>query len=97
MECSYCNKVCKNDNSLRNHERLCKSNPERQILISNFIKYNEKLKNGELTKEYSNQHIKAKLNGSVYIVSDETRLKLSNSSKGRVYTEEQKRNHIVVR
>jgi hypothetical protein len=29
--CKYCNKECKNDNSLRNHERLCKSNPNRQI------------------------------------------------------------------
>lgn len=28
--CKYCGKVCKNDNSLRNHERLCKNNPDRQ-------------------------------------------------------------------
>ena len=25
--CKFCNKECKNDNSLRNHERLCSSNP----------------------------------------------------------------------
>ena len=25
--CRYCHRVCKNDNSLRNHERLCKQNP----------------------------------------------------------------------
>ena len=29
--CKYCNKECKNDNSLRNHERLCKQNPNRQL------------------------------------------------------------------
>lgn len=29
--CKYCGKECKNDNSLRNHERLCKQNPRRQI------------------------------------------------------------------
>lgn len=29
--CKYCNKECKNGNSLRNHERLCKLNPERQF------------------------------------------------------------------
>lgn len=29
--CTYCDKECKNGNSLRNHERLCKSNPNRQI------------------------------------------------------------------
>lgn len=27
--CRFCNKLCKNDNSLRNHERLCKQNPDR--------------------------------------------------------------------
>lgn len=29
--CKYCCKECKNANSLRNHERLCKSNPDRQL------------------------------------------------------------------
>ena len=29
--CKYCGKECKNDNSLRNHERLCKQNPSRQL------------------------------------------------------------------
>ena len=28
--CKYCGKECKNANSLRNHERLCKSNPNHQ-------------------------------------------------------------------
>lgn len=31
LKCIYCFKECKNDNSLRNHERLCKNNPDRQI------------------------------------------------------------------
>ena len=35
--CSFCGKVCKNANSLRNHERLCKSNPNRQL--TSFEKY----------------------------------------------------------
>ena len=30
MNCKYCSKECKNDNSLRNHERLCKLNPDRK-------------------------------------------------------------------
>ena len=29
--CRFCSKVCKNANSLRNHERLCKLNPNRQL------------------------------------------------------------------
>lgn len=31
--CRYCGKVCKNSNSLRNHERLCKQNPDRQYTV----------------------------------------------------------------
>ena len=29
--CKFCNKECKNPNSLRNHERLCKLNPNQDI------------------------------------------------------------------
>lgn len=50
--CKFCSKVCKNDNSLRNHERLCKENPKHQI--SSFVKYNKECKcvwNKGLTKE----------------------------------------------
>lgn len=36
INCKYCNSIKKNLNSLRNHERLCKLNPNRQI--SNFEK-----------------------------------------------------------
>lgn len=32
MKCMYCNKICKNDNSLRNHQRLCKNNSNRDII-----------------------------------------------------------------
>lgn len=39
LECQFCGKECKNRNSLCNHERLCKQNPERQI--SSFVAYNE--------------------------------------------------------
>ena len=37
IECKFCKKICKNDNSLRNHERMCKLNPSKQI--SPFVKY----------------------------------------------------------
>jgi len=60
MECKFCNKECKNGNSLRNHERLCKLNPNCQNIKSNFIIYNEKLKNGLIKKENKNQYTKAK-------------------------------------
>lgn len=43
--CRYCGKECKNNNSLRNHERLCKENPNRQE--SSFVSHNEKIRSGE--------------------------------------------------
>ena len=50
--CKFCGKPCKNLNSLRAHERLCKKNPNRQE--SSFVKYNaerETVWNKGLTKE----------------------------------------------
>ena len=98
MECKYCNKLCKNDNSLRNHQRLCKLNPTKQVLVSNLIEYNQKVKLGVLYKHATNQHTKAKLIGSVYVVSEETRSKLSKAGKGRKLTSEQlERRKIAMR
>jgi len=48
--CKHCNKECKNLNSLRNHERLCKKNPNRHE--SNFKFVTEPWNKG-LTKEDS--------------------------------------------
>lgn len=57
--CKYCNKICKNSNSLRNHQRLCKNNPNcdlksLDILHKNIKKWNDshhKAWNKGLTKE----------------------------------------------
>lgn len=48
--CKYCGKECINANSLRNHERLCKENPNRQFLHrhDNLYSYRQKVKNGEI-------------------------------------------------
>lgn len=40
LTCQFCGKVCKNRNSLCNHERLCRMNPGRQIAVG-FTKFNE--------------------------------------------------------
>lgn len=87
--CIYCGKQCKNLNSLRNHERLCKENPDRQILVSNFIKWNE-YRRGKNLQKSSNQYKKAKETGYIYVISDETRQKLSKASKGKYHTKETK-------
>ena len=49
--CKFCGKLCKNANSLRNHERLCKLNPEHQV--SSWVKFNKEHEpwNKGLTKE----------------------------------------------
>lgn len=87
--CKYCGKECINANSLRNHERLCKENPDRQIIKSNFIDYNKKVKNHEIKKH--NQYTKAKELGLPKpIVSKETREKIGKASRGRKMSEEQK-------
>jgi hypothetical protein len=36
--CQHCGKECKSANSLRNHQRLCSHNPDRQV--SSFVVYN---------------------------------------------------------
>lgn len=32
LNCQFCGKLCKNKNSLINHERVCKENPDRQLI-----------------------------------------------------------------
>lgn len=81
MFCKFCNKECKNANSKRNHERLCKMNPNRQELKSpGFTEYNKSVKNGDI--KATNQYIKAKQLGLPKpIISDETRKTKSVKSK----------------
>lgn len=56
--CQYCGKECKNKLSLIQHEIRCKENPNKLKIVSNFIKYNESIRNG--IRKGSNQFIKAK-------------------------------------
>ena len=82
MNCKYCDKELKpNGNS---HQTFCKMNP------------NRKSKSGENNGMFgkkgkgSNQFIKAKIEGRIIEVSEETREKLSIASKGRILTDEHK-------
>lgn len=97
MICKYCDKICKNPNSLRNHERLCNSNPNKQHLISSFIAYNEKIKKNEIVKKYKNHFDKAKKLGlPIPEVSEKTKQKLSKHSTNRKWTEDQKKKHSEI-
>jgi hypothetical protein len=53
--CTHCHKECKNKNSLRNHERLCKNNPVRQSTPF--------MDNKQLGHKGTNQYIKARNEG----------------------------------
>lgn len=75
MLCKFCGKECKNNNSLRNHERLCRSNPNRQ---------NPATWNSGLGRKGTNHYTKAKELGLAKPeMSKETRLKLSEGNKKR--------------
>lgn len=56
LDCQYCGKTCKNRNSLCNHERLCKENPNKQAtnLTKYFTKGHEAWNKGK-TKETDNR------------------------------------------
>lgn len=84
--CRFCGKHCKNGNSLRNHERLCKLNPDRKE--SPFTKWNETHDawNKGLSKETDERLKKsAETLHNGYATG-----RIINSNKGKVHTEEQK-------
>ena len=89
-KCKYCDKECKNKNSLTQHEIRCSKNPNRIKIVSNFIKYNEQIKAGVREKTCSNQYVKAKLLGLPKPeISEETRWKIGNYWRGRKHTTEE--------
>lgn len=93
MYCEFCLKECKNKNSLKQHEVRCKSNPNKIKIVSNWIHYNKEIKNGIRERKNANQFTKAKNLGlPKIIVSKETRTKISNANKNKIWTNEQKLN-----
>lgn len=85
LKCKYCGRVCKNRNSLAQHEIRCKENPNRikiKANSSNFIEYNKLVKLGK--RKASNQFIKAKELGLPQpIITEETREKLGRVWRGK--------------
>lgn len=84
--CKFCGKECKNDNSLKNHERLCKNNIARQPLTWDG--------SGRRGKSGGNQYTKAKRLGiEPPKMSDETRQKISNAAKNQIWDESRRLKH----
>lgn len=82
--CPFCEKVCKNKNSVVQHQIRCKSNP-------NAIKVTPSY--GMRGKTGSNQFIKAASEGRSITVSDETRKKISDASKLQEWCDERRKKH----
>ena len=94
MKCNYCGKEILNAGSLVVHEKYyCKSNPLIKHKKSNFTNYNKQLRSGEIQKEFANQYVKAKLTGIPYVMSEETRRKISKKSKQQVWDDDKKLRH----
>ena len=89
--CQYCGKICKNTNSLKQHEIRCKMNPNKINVISNFIKYNDDIKSGKIERKYKNSFDKAKkLDLPKPKISTKTRELIGNAWRGKQHTEETK-------
>jgi hypothetical protein len=74
--CEFCQKQCKNANSKRNHSRLCKQNPNKQL--THLQTHRETIEKG------CNQYTKAKKYGLPKpVISNETRIKLSKANKSK--------------
>jgi len=90
--CKFCNSLKPTKNSLRQHEIRCKSNPDKLIITSNFIKYNQKVRNGEIQGQ--NQYTKAeRLCLPKPKLSKETLRKMSEKASQYVWSKQRKSQH----
>jgi len=81
--CEYCNSERKSKMSLVQHRIRCKANPNGRPVKPSY---------GMLGKKGTNQFTKE---GSTYVVSKETRQKLSKAFKGKKYSAEHRARHSV--
>ncbi len=89
--CKYCNRYCKNKISLSQHEIHCIKNDNK--ISSNFLIYNQKVKNKSIVKINTNQFTKAKNNNQKPIVSQTTKNKIGEASKKQKWSKERRLNH----
>ena len=88
--CQFCGKECKNRDSLCNHERLCKQNPNRQTNVG-FDKFNADRRAGKVNSW--NAGLTAETDERVRKQSNAIRLYYethNGSWTGRTHTEEEK-------
>ncbi len=86
--CRFCGSERKNGNSLRNHERLCKENPDRQRIEE--YTHNENWREACEGHKGTNQFVKAKELG-LPVPESKCKGKPNLGWLGKTHTEEQKR------
>lgn len=90
-KCKFCEREILNGGGLWMHQKYCKFNPDRiRACPSQFAAYKDYCKLNNIKSK--NQFIKSRELGiDPPKISDETRKKISNNSKNRVWTDDQKR------
>lgn len=93
MECKFCNKTCKNNNSLKNHQRLCKLNPNIQ---KTWVEQQYENPNGyrftfHSSKEYKEKQSKIRL--SQPPMPQQVREQISKSTIRYYSNEENRKKH----
>lgn len=89
LQCQFCGKICKNTNSLCNHERLCRLNPNKQLNGSGLIKHNQEITDG--IKTVWNKGLTKETSDSVLAQSlSQSRSKKNNPKIFRPHTEIEK-------
>ena len=99
MNCEFCNRECKNKNSLVQHQIRCINNPNKISVLSNYKIYNDKIKAGIIKKDekkYTNQYDKAKKLGlEKPKMSKETLLKISIGAKTQKWNNDRREKHSI--
>lgn len=94
LVCLFCDRLCDNQNSLRNHERLCSKNPDKQVTPFHDVEFQKSL----LTSHKRlNQFSKArKLGLPIPVVSEDTRKKMGEASNKGTHSYASKESLILV-
>ena len=94
LKCRFCEKICKSQNSLRNHERLCKQNPNHQV--SGFTKWNQKCIDLGISRPSWNKGKTAETDERIKAAAQKVKDgyetgRLIPSWKGKVHTDQEKK------
>ena len=96
VNCSYCNKLCKDNTGLKNHEIICKENPNRKIYhcqycckeykdYRNCIRHELTCVQNNNKELYSCQYCNKSLNNKSAKIKHENQCDLNNNNKILVY------------